>query len=261
MKIFFAGSEAGSHEEILRKKGVKNYLYSYFYVNKSKSFLDFEGLNVFIDSGGYSARIKDIDIDVYAFGEFLAKHKDKIFAAANLDVNDIETQLSNQKILEQYYPVLPVFHLQDYANKRQDLLVQYLEKYPYIALGGMVGASSKHLEIFLNYCFSLGLKKKVKYHGFGLTSSKFLMQYPFYSVDSTSWLGGGRYGTMQKWDAQTYKMKSSIHYKDRDRMLENRMDFEAIGDYFKRLENDIDQVLKMETQITELWKKRGIIYN
>jgi hypothetical protein len=37
---------------------------------------------------------------------------------------------------------------------------------------------------------------KVKIHGFGLTSIPLLVRYPWYSVDSTSWVMTGRFGAV-----------------------------------------------------------------
>lgn len=61
----------------------------------------------------------------------------------------------------------------------------------YIALGGMVGTSSKEKENFAQKCFEIIQDSKnpnVKVHAFGVTTPSILEKFPFVSGDSTGWI-------------------------------------------------------------------------
>ena len=155
-------------------------------------------VKLFLYSGAYSAKTQGVHIDIDKYIKFIKEHQDLIDVYANLDsIDNPEETWENQKYMEDagLYPI-PVYH---YGEP-----IKYLEKclkYPYIALGGMVGGSTSGLikwldQIWKNYlCDENGLPK-VKVHGFGLTSLVAMMRYPWYSVDSTSWVMTGRMGSI-----------------------------------------------------------------
>lgn len=155
-------------------------------------------ISLFLDSGAYSAWSKGIDIDIQEYIKFIKKHEKYIDVYANLDViGDDKKTFENQKIMETAgLRPLPCFHYGDDIK----YLERYMEDYDYIALGGMVGVKSGILEwldfIFNDYiCGSDGIPK-VKVHGFGLTSVPLMTRFPWWSVDSTSWVLTGRFGAI-----------------------------------------------------------------
>jgi len=174
--------------------------------NKSKHF------KLFLDSGAFSwynsvtkkgqvptAKDKQEYMDRYI--AFIKEFPDRWHCCANLDViGDPEQTWKNQKYMEEQGATpIPVFH---YTHNQADIhkesaefdyFIRYIEEYPYIAVGG--GASSgltreSYVERFGDKVFgeieNRGLKTKV--HGFGVTSFMLMKRYPWYSVDSTSWI-------------------------------------------------------------------------
>ena len=260
MILFFAGGIKSIFQDILYSRNAKNVLSSFYWDKKEDlKTIKEKGFNIFLDSGGYSARKQGVNINVQEYGNYLQKNKDYIFTAANLDVMDLEQALENQKYLEQIYPVLPVYHYSEYAEKNEQLLKDFCDKYSYIAIGGIAGMNpdKRLLKNFLNYCFRTITKyKNKKVHGFGMTSLNLLKEYPFYSVDSTAWLVGGKFGTILKW--KEMKMENNIHYSDKEQMINENIPIELINDYKNRLANNTEELLKMEKWITKLWKIRGI---
>ena len=253
MILFFAGSESFRKE--LKEAGAKNVLTSFYYQKKGLKELKNDFENIFIDSGGFTARKNNIEINLKEYGDFLKENKDYIFTAANLDVNNLETQLENQKYLEQIYPILPVYHYAEYSQKRYDLFENYCKNYKYVAVGGVAGQNlSKNRMInYLNFCFKTSLKYKTKIHGFGMASLELLKNYPFYSTDSTTWIQPGRFGTCILYNGLETKR---FHYKDKKLYTGSKM----IGgnDYYFRLIQCVKEYLKIEKDITKLWEKRGI---
>lgn len=215
MILYFAGSK--HTKEFLTALNKQPLLYSYYEIQKD----DFADIlkkvsfnKLFLDSGAYSALTQNAAIDIDKYVEFIKKNKERLTCYANLDViGDPEATQRNQEYLEQQgLKPLPTFHF----NSDIKYLKGLLEKYDYIALGGLVPYVTKRkiLERWLDYCFSYILPHipKVKVHGFGLSSLWAWKKYPFYSADSTSWLQPGRYGrvtTLKNGIAGAYDKKSS----------------------------------------------------
>ena len=156
-------------------------------------------VELFIDSGAFSAFTQGVSINLDEYISFIKQYKDIITVYANLDViGDAEGTLANQKRMEKAgLSPLPCFHY----GEQIEFLKYYLGKYKYIALGGMVPISTKDLgtwldNLFANYICDKDGMPRVKVHGFGLTSLKLMLRYPWYSVDSTSWVVTGRMGAI-----------------------------------------------------------------
>ena len=156
---------------------------------------------VFLDSGAFSAWTKGVEIDIQRYIEFIKQNQDVITVYANLDVispdrfsmgtkESAELTLRNQKIMEQVgLSPLPVFHI----GEPFEYLEYYINYYDYIGLGGMVGKSRQTLSSWLDVVFGKYVcdgkgYPKVKVHGFGLTCAQLMVKYPWYSVDSSTWI-------------------------------------------------------------------------
>lgn len=152
---------------------------------------------IFLDSGAYSAFTKNVEIDIQEYISFIKKYKKHLTAYAVLDViGDVSGTLKNQMIMEDagLNPV-PCFHIGEPVK----YLKKYINNYEYIALGGMVPVSTPDLKPWLDDVFSKYIcdengMPRVKVHGFGMTVISLMLRYPWYSVDSTSWLMTGRFG-------------------------------------------------------------------
>ena len=84
---------------------------------------------------------------------------------------------------------MPVFHvLEDFS-----WLERYLERYFYIGLGVAGMQQRAGVMPWLVKCFKTAGTKAV-FHGFGLTSWEVMRTLPWFSIDSSSWGSGFRYG-------------------------------------------------------------------
>ncbi len=164
-------------------------------------------VNLFLDSGAFSAWTQGVPIDIQDYIEFIKQHLDILEVYANLDVIGLggkqpnrltaEKTLENQKIMEKAgLNPLPCFHF----GEPFEFLQYYIDNYDYLALG-VAGNSGNAIipwldECFENYiCDAKGIPK-IKIHGFAITSLKAMLRYPFYSVDSTSWVMTSRTGSI-----------------------------------------------------------------
>ncbi len=156
---------------------------------------------VFLDSGAFSAFTKGEIIDINTYCDFIKKFKHLITTYSNLDViGSASGTLANQRKMEkQGLNPLPVFH----TNEDWPYLEGYISDYSYIALGGMVPYLKPDkrniLMKWLLKAFRLAEGKSV-YHGFGCTAWNVVCAFPWYSVDSSSWGAGFRFGKISLFD-------------------------------------------------------------
>lgn len=157
-------------------------------------------VDLFLDSGAFSAETQGAKIDIQEYIDFIKEHQDVIEVYANLDViGDPVGTWKNQKIMERAgLSPLPTFH---YGTDLKWLKRYLSTGYDYIALGGMVPISTPNLQLWLDDLFPNHLCDEagmpvIKVHGFGLTSLRLMLRYPWWSVDSTSWVMTGRMGSI-----------------------------------------------------------------
>jgi len=197
VKVYNAGS--GDYgRNIDNVKVCKHRLHSFACVNKNNVQCDLEaGVEVALDSGAYTAWRQGTPIVIDDYIEYLHANKEKFSWFANLDIiRDPVGTLDNQRIMERagLFPV-PCFH------RYEDLsfLRKYIDKYEYIALGGMMGGGNQSGSqayfdsVFDLVCGDNGIPR-VKIHGFGVTRSELMARYPWYSVDSSAWVQNSSFG-------------------------------------------------------------------
>jgi len=139
-------------------------------------------------------------LDDYA--RFIKKYRIAIDLYANLDVIiNPELSFKNQKYLEKKYNLnpVPIIH----AGTDLKWLKMYIDKgHSIIGLGGRVLSTSiRDYRGWLDRCFDIICNTpdrlpKVKMHGFGITSYELLLRYPWWSVDSATWIKIGAYGAI-----------------------------------------------------------------
>lgn len=175
------------------RNSVENYLESYHYIHRQRQVdrIRAEGIKVFLDSGAFSAFTQGVEIDIGEYCDYIHKNDDIILFPSVLDaIGDAEGTWKNQEEMERRGTnPLPCFHY----GEPLDLLRHYVANYDYITIGGMVPISTVQLKVWLDdiwrdiLCDASGTPK-TKVHGFGLTSLPLMMRYPWYSVDSSTWV-------------------------------------------------------------------------
>lgn len=110
-------------------------------------------VDLFLDSGAFSAWSQGVEIDIQEYISFIKEHEDIIEVYANLDdITSPQRTWDNQKIMEKAgLRPLPTFHY----GEADEWLLRYLDAgHDYIALGGMVPISSDHLNTWLDRLFT-----------------------------------------------------------------------------------------------------------
>jgi hypothetical protein len=265
MNLYFAGGENKSWlEAIAKAKGNKS-LYSFFGLTKGNtesSFLTESTKSqkmIFLDSGAYSAYTKGITINIKEYVAFIKKYKNLLAVYANLDViGNEKATIKNQEYMEsQGLHPLPVFHY----GESWGYLKHLVKNYKYIAVGGLVPLSRKKQVILqhLNKCFSI-IQNHCKVHGFGVTQTGILKQFPFYSVDSTAWLGGSMRAEIDQFNMGEMESIKTRNKSDTTFKSVQLIDTEN-KKWLPRVINNAIEWMKFEQFVTELWAKRGVVWN
>ena len=161
--------------------------------------------DIFADSGAFSAWTQGAVISVDDYAEWLHRWKSVLSVFCNLDVIDdpVATEV-NQRALESLgLDPLPVWHIRSDRSHFYDLC----DEYRYVAVGGMVGTPWKRLMPKLAWAVREARTRGTVLHALGLTSHTPLSKLPFFSVDSSSWNAGFKYGTVTLWDRRHHKMR------------------------------------------------------
>lgn len=159
----------------------------------------------FLDSGAFSAWSRGTVIDLDEYCAFIRNNIELIEVYASLDVIPGEpgkaaTEKDRDAAAEQSWSnylymkaegldPLPVYHYGEHPRHLERMLDYGC---PYIGIGGLVGIPGGLRRQWLDRVFDRITdaegKAIVKTHGFGMTSIPLIFRYPWYSVDSTTWI-------------------------------------------------------------------------
>ncbi|CAB4153596.1 hypothetical protein UFOVP625_9 [uncultured Caudovirales phage] len=158
---------------------------------------------IFGDCGAFSAHTQGVDINIKDYAAWLKRWQHLINVYVNLDViRNPEATEKNQRILERTgLQPIPVFH----TGTDFKYLDKLCKEYPYIALGGMVGAEATTTMRWAATCMKRSEEHGTAFHGFGQTRAKVIESLPWYSVDSSSWGMGHRYGLVPVWTGRQFE--------------------------------------------------------
>ena len=237
MIYFFAGALRPSYFPHIDER-----LESYYEYQKTEPTIK-RFRRYLLDSGGFVARTRGIEIDVTQYAEFINKHK--VPVAFNLDTNDVQETLNNQKYLDNACPqsiIIPVYHASDYVGNSRELIDDYCRDYKYIAMGGyaFVSRTQEQSDEFMKHVFRR-TTDKIKVHGLGMSGTRLPKIFPYFSVDSTTWKSPARFANGRAYtEIKGYKKYAKAMHYDSRLIMEIKI--------FRRLEQEF----------TSLWEKRGV---
>lgn len=179
----------------------------------------------FMDSGAFTLRTKALEQQkkqggnlwayyktdefwkyMQKYVRFIKKYNIAIDYYTNIDaIRNGTLSWRNQKWLEKkgVHPIPVVHYPKDVANELSvDVGIEWLQRYvesgyTYIGIGGLATRDGEASSVmtWLDKCFRyLKNHSNVRIHGFGITHYNFFTRYPWYSVDSTTWIKRGAFG-------------------------------------------------------------------
>jgi hypothetical protein len=211
MKLFLAGLYTSNFDvggrlfarcteyERYQRLYAKNLLESYHYVHR-QAYVDRmrkDGVQVFLDSGAFSAWSKGVSVDLPSYCHYIKENDDILLKvdgdlwASVLDaIGDDQKTFENQKAMEKLgVRPLPCFHY----GEDPRYLEYYVANYTSITIGGLVGKPDNLVRPWLDmiwekYMIDGAGRAKTRVHGFGLTKPEMMRRYPWFSTDSSSWV-------------------------------------------------------------------------
>lgn len=229
--LYLSGSSSGKeHEEALYKHGCRHRCYSFGYVSEHgldytpkmkealKTSIDL-GVGVMLDSGvaSFHNLLRKRNVGKHSRDQ-IEKMKDKVIGPytnfvkhgrkewdwyVTFDyVHDAQICWDVQKDLQKkgINPV-PVYH----SGQDTEWFKRYCDEgYKLIGIGGTVQRRGyAQTRMVLDRIFDIAERYKgVNLHAFGITSLNLMLGYPWYSVDSASWVKVAAYGSFLHIDKQ-----------------------------------------------------------
>jgi hypothetical protein len=143
------------------------------------------------------------------------------------------------------------------------------EGYPWIALGNLNDSgrvkSLNGLRVYMNQVFAMA-EDRTRLHMFGIARVKVLLQFPFYSCDTSEALKATGYGVVRRIRSDGGSVASVMPHRNKEElmMVPHLSDIYTDGHKVKsgnrmaRLLHNADNLNRMERHITKTWKLRGI---
>lgn len=172
------------------------------YVFQEKHILDSGAFTAINDKSG---KYKNFDWDNYCnkYIEFIKKSNQKKFFELDIDcVVGLKKVEYYRKLIEDKTGIAPIVCWHE--NRGKEYWIESCEKHPYVAVGTTNAAKQGRLfrqnPLYLKWFIEIAHKSNTKIHGLGYTNTKLLNKLHFDSVDSTTWLSGGRFGQIYKFE-------------------------------------------------------------
>jgi len=186
-------------------------------------------VDLILDSGAFSAWNRGGQIDIDAYCEYVKAREHLLFAYVNLDVipgKPFQKPSPDQVELAAAEGWKNLLHMEARGLKpmpvyHQGERLSWLEKmiatgHDYIGISPANDKTPAQRAVWLDDVFTFLCKENdgypcIKTHGFGVTTVSLLFRYPWYSVDSMSWVryGGYGYALVPAWGKDGYDFTRS----------------------------------------------------
>lgn len=285
MFVYMACSPSRIHLNVLKENNAENLLFSYAFIKKPERLItllgDFRPKRIILDSGAFSSWSNGGHISLEDYGHFAKEFQNLLgqgttLSIVNLDVipgkwgyvpnkDDIATSSEkgweNMLYLESLgLRVIHTFH------QHEDFAILDKLRYhsDYIGISPANDVSMAEKLLWLNKVF-LRIRGSVKTHGFAVTGHKQLFGYPFYSVDSSSWVTPARFGRIpvltDQLEVKTFAYKNINDVeKFWSYISDMGIDKIAAPTWHDRTAIGIRTYQKLQREATEVWARRGVIF-
>ena len=216
MKIFLAGT--ASRPYVIKDQIDSGYapfiLESFYYENPDVEAMIPKFGDFLLDSGAFTfmtakKSVPDWNEYIRKYAEFINRNRIEKFFELDIDaVVGYKTVLEYRERLESLTgrQCIPVWH----QNRGSEAFIEASQKYPYVAVGGLVSGGKEYAREFWKYFpwfVKTAHENGAKLHALGFTSIEGIERFHFDSVDSTAWAAGNRYGFVYRFDGRRIKIK------------------------------------------------------
>lgn len=273
MKVFLAIS-GGLATSSVNQIEYPNILNSYAY-KVQQDAITYKPKNLILDSGAFTAWSSGKKIDIEAYGQHCLAWQSKADSVrcVNLDViPGSKGQTSTAKQREQgmrdsvenadYLRSLgldieEVFH-QDEPFDFLDKLLDRLPSNGVLGLGSRKDVSLNLRVIWLQSVLKhmvdrFGKNNLPMTHGLGVTNRDMMLAFPFYSVDSSTFMNPTRFGTTIDHTGRHIRVEELLGQKVAGSSKSDKVNRQMII-------MSIEHYKKLEALATTTWKRRGIVW-
>lgn len=273
MRLTFALGTNPAQITLFNELQVSNVLISFAYAKTLES-VTYQPDYLILDSGAFTAWNSGKTVDVAAYGDWVEQKQTagKKLVAVNLDVipgevgrtsTKAERSAGMKKSLENAdylrgrgLEVMEVFH-QDEPLVFLDALLDRLSP------NGILGISPRNdvninskldwqKNVLRHLYQRCGIENMPRTHGLAVTSMRMMKQFPYYSVDSSTWASSMLYGTFtNEWGKQD----------DLENMLPGRPNMRTFPPgIIHGLRRSVEHSQHIGESITTLWASRGVVW-
>jgi hypothetical protein len=260
LRIFYSGVENELYFNSVFAAGARNFLMSYHYLSQKGAGMDArfagEGVKLIIDSGAFTFMGEGIgqrtagewEAYIESYLAWAEKNRGYIFAIVNCDFEHVagaaQTERWNREYFEPFMlrtgiPVCFVWH-EGSTMPFED----YCARYPFVGFSSVSGDNFDDGMGFHREKLRIAEKHGTLVHGFGMTRMGMLSELPYYSVDSTTWNVGLKYGELNYFDRDSGKLRRLKKEAWKGDML-NFFANSYGGDRKKLLAEDAGELIKM----------------
>lgn len=282
MRVYFAGFET-CFSYGFKPLPKLNYFATYYYKNNTNkvlkshgkdiqeglivvdsgahSFFSFIGLSVSADNRLSTTEMPDPDLYFENYLNWIKEYYNYFDYFVELDIQDIvgmdKVRQWRKRLIDAnvFDKCILVHHSCNSWQDYEEILSIAQSKY--IALEGL-----RNGKINLPYlkCIKAAYDKKIRVHGFALTAPKVCLNYPFYSVDSTTWTAVNRYGRVQLFiDGKIKAIETSKENYIKYRLPTCFANFNKTKEHqHAKLAFEVEQFLKYQDYLTKYWIGKGI---
>jgi hypothetical protein len=207
VRFFFSGCDKAVKDlEVAKANGAEFVLMSYWWLKGKKdpfAHVKRLGLKVLLDSGAFTAHNKGAELNVEEYAAFVIEHKDVLHSYITLDVigDEVATAANDAYLRSLGLNPVPVFPaMGDLAD-----LAKLLEAdHDFVAIGATVGLSEKVKRELFEKIFTAF--PDGRFHWLG-GSSSLIVEFAWFSADSSTWLSGRKYGKIMNERFETMKVE------------------------------------------------------
>ena len=272
MKIYLALPSSGSLISSLNQVQYPNILCSFAYKN-ALNHIDYPMNQLTLDSGAFTAWNSGGSVNIDEYADWCLEWKKKVphVRAVNLDVipgeagrtsTQYEREIGMQKSIENAdylrskgIEIEEVFH-QDEPFEFLDLLISRLPKGEVLGISPRNDVSKQKRLAWLNSVLvhlvkTVGKDNIPKTHGLAVTSKDLILAFPFYSVDSSTYINPARFGVTHDYDGNGIKTSDVLGFNVKNTANQ-------IGAMRQMVLMSVDYYKRIEALATTTWKRRGI---
>lgn len=238
--IYAAGWQATNYEHelaLIKAGAITHRCVSFAYVYKLPGFPFYaagpeasyracleHGVGIMMDSGVFSFRayrrkllaagksVKELPTEEAFISEYVGfcrsgQSKWDFAVTVDLDLVAGNNFARHQSLEKLGIRTVPVIHGDDQVL---DYIKRYKDRgYDYIAVSSPPGIERCGRRVrrqYLDVVFNAGAKHGVRFHGLAFTTPWIMLEYPWYSVDSSAWSRSASYGRLIVFDSQTERI-------------------------------------------------------